>query len=88
MPTLADRQATAARILAARLHAGLSRAQAAERLKISEKTIQRLEEIGTDSRLMIRRLARVYGVSPILLGYSTAELTAFIAEVAAKGLRY
>lgn len=87
MPEIPDKDAVAARIRTARQRAGLSRAQAARRLGMSQKTVQRLEQRGTDSRATIRRLARAYGVSPVMLGYSAAELMQFISDVLRKGLR-
>lgn len=69
------------RLLSARISSGLSRESAARQAGLSDKTLQRVEARGTDSRYIIRRLAEVYGVHPIRLGYSNAELREFLMDL-------
>lgn len=61
-----------------RRHSKLSRSQVAKASGLSEKTIQRAEEVGTNNRAAVRLLAAIYDVHPIQIEFSREEVLAYL----------
>ena len=72
----------ALRLRAARRKAGKTLEQTARESGLSRKTLQRAEKSGTNSRHVIRVLAEVYGVHPIVLDYDQNEIQDFLQQAA------